>query len=70
MPDFSPPQFLVDALVEATKTTAGHQHTRSQVCIVNSRLSCMFIGFNGLELVTDDIASFPGMTLFASMIHL
>ena len=30
-PDYSPPQFVVDALVEAAKTPLLNQYTRSQV---------------------------------------
>ena len=30
-PDFSPPQFVIDALVQSSKTTMLHQYTRGPV---------------------------------------
>lgn len=38
-PDYSPPQFVVDALVEAAKTPLLNQYTRSQVKL-KYRLLC------------------------------
>ena len=31
-PDFKPPQFVIDALVESTKDIKCHQYTRGPVC--------------------------------------
>lgn len=32
-PDFSPPQFVIDALVQSSKTTMLHQYTRGPVSL-------------------------------------
>ena len=32
MPDFAPPQYLVDALSESAQEAKNNQYTRSQVC--------------------------------------
>ena len=63
-PDYSPPQFVVDALVEAAKTPLLNQYTRSQVKL-KYRLLCghlTYLVHN--ELLT--IVLFPAIQSYKS----